>query len=159
MKQIPVYKKRKVATFALVDDEDFERVNQYKWKLFWNGSRFYVTTSQNGKPVGLHDFILGTKPVDHKDNDPLNNRRKNLRACTISQNNMNRTKPQTWRNQKCVTSQYKGVSFYPNGKYQAKGWFGKQFHLGYFNTETEAARVYNQFAQQHFGEFARLNNV
>lgn len=32
-------------------------------------------------------------------------------------------------------------------------------HIGYFDCETEAARAYNRAAEQHHGEFARLNVI
>jgi hypothetical protein len=36
---------------------------------------------------------------------------------------------------------------------------GRLFYLGYFESEKDAARAYDQAAQKEFGEFARINAV
>jgi len=36
---------------------------------------------------------------------------------------------------------------------------GKQMSLGHFKTKIEAAKAYNQAAIQHFGEFAKVNEL
>jgi hypothetical protein len=89
--------------------------------------------------------------VDHINGDTLDNRRANLRVCTKSENNRNRRKLHP------TTSRFKGV--YKN----TKPWIaliecnGKQFVLGRFASEEEAALAYDKAAKEHFGSFARLN--
>lgn len=81
---------------ALVDDEDFERVSQYKWR-FKKDSRhptyFTVRGSVNRKEVYLHRFILNigktSLVVDHIDRNTLNNQKSNLRLVTQRENVMN----------------------------------------------------------------------
>ena len=95
-----------------------------------------------------------TNQIDHIDGDPLNNQRDNLRAATRSQNGMNRTK------RVHASSQYLGVYWLNDCKrWRAMGTVvsKRRFHIGCFLTEIEAAKAYDNFAREHYGEFARLN--
>lgn len=89
--------------------------------------------------------------VDHRDLDRANNRWKNLREATQSQNSANA--PLTRRN----TSGFKGVSFEKRRNlFQAYiGVAGRQINLGYFKTAEDAHEAYKRAAVEHFGEFAR----
>jgi hypothetical protein len=85
---------------AIVDDEDFKYLNQYKWYAskipkydLWYANR---TTSlkKEGfrKDIGMHRVIMNPPPkmfVDHIDHNGLNNQRSNLRIVTQRQNNQN----------------------------------------------------------------------
>jgi hypothetical protein len=88
---------------------------------------------------------------DHEDNNPLNNRRSNLRLASIAQNTQNQSKLST------NTSGYKGVYFFkPTGKWRAQiqaNWQRKT--LGYFDTPEEAHEAYCKAADELHGEFAR----
>src|SRR5690349_12540101 len=94
-KEIPLTKGQVV----LVDDEDYEWLNQYKWfvvsmdsKNMYGKPRYYAARWKNRKRVYMHREILVDAPeVDHRDNNPLNNQRANLRECTHKQNMRNRT--------------------------------------------------------------------
>jgi hypothetical protein len=150
---------------ALVDDEDFEWLSQWKWSVETHAKTFYALRSiylgrENSKAkmtlVRMHRVIMGmpvNKEVDHKDGDGLNNQRDNLRVCTHSQNLSNRGKD------KDNTSGYKGVWFDKNrGKWSADLHFkGRTVHLGRFTSVIEAAKAYDKAALKYFGEFARLN--
>jgi hypothetical protein len=135
----------------LIDDEDFDVLSNYRW-YFETGEKWrYPRTAKNGRWVTVHRMILGITDkevkIDHINHNPLDNRRINLRICTDSQNQGNRLP-----NSKTV-SKYKGV--YPlNGKWAAKV---KRKHLGTFETQEEAALVYNEAAKVQFGDFAYLN--
>lgn len=63
--------------------------------------------------------------------------------------------------QKCSKTGYKGVSFHKaSGKYRACIEVNKKhIHLGLFVCKLEAAKAYNKAAKEHFGEFAKLNEV
>jgi len=137
---------------VMVDEEDFERVNQYSWCLNGKG---YV----NGSVGFLHRFIMNTPKgmcVDHINHNTLDNQKHNLRLVTYSQNNMNRRK-----NSKKETSLYKGVCY---NKHRNK-WRcciklnGKSKEIGSFTTEEQSALAYNDAAKQYHGEFALLNNI
>ena len=111
------------------------------------------------KQVPINRFILNIEDpkvlVDHKSGSWFNNLESNLRPSTKSQNAMNQ------QNQEGTSSKYKGVCWHaPSKKWRAYIKInGKQIHLGYFNTEIEAARAYNKAALELFGEFANLNII
>lgn len=93
--------------------------------------------------------------IDHKDHDKLNNNIDNLRIATPAQNLANMKVTQRG------SSVYKGVSYYAKrNKWQANiRQNGKSKHLGYFESEQEAALYYNTAAIVLFGEFAKLNTI
>ena len=146
---------------ALVDNADYERIKNQGWCLKntkGENGRFYSVATMNYKTTPMHRFILGAKKgefVDHVNGNGLDNRRSNIRICTISQNHQNRRKsPNT-------SSKYKGVWF--NKK--TNRWIATikstdmkwQKSLGVYKTELEAAKAYDTEAVKCFGEFARTN--
>jgi hypothetical protein len=153
MKEIPLTQ----GYVALVDDADYERVMAFKWHAKVDDNTVYAAHTVHYRKVMLHNFILNPAPgfrADHKDGNGLNCQRTNLRICTIQQNGCN-CRPKANGN-----SGYKGVSYNrsTNGKYMARIHVGRKFvTLGLFSDPVEAARVYDQAALQHFGEFAWLN--
>ena len=156
VKEIPLTK----GLVALIDDEDYERVNQYKWYACKNSNTYYVkhTINHHSKFL-LHRFILGVKPneqVDHINGNGLDNRICNLRITTQSQNLMNRKKFT-----RLCSSKYKGVCWCKQThKWSAKIQVnGKRKHLGRFLNEDDAGKAYNEAAKKHYGEYARLNQI
>lgn len=159
MKQIPLTQ----GLFALVDDEDYDKVNKYKWyadksfytyyalrKLTVDGKRIAISMHRTiyGDFVGVH--------IDHKDGDGLNNQKSNLRFCNGTQNNANKRKAP-----RQFTSIYKGV--HKHKKYTKRPWLalirtkeGCQ-RIGCFADEADAARAYDKEAIRIFGEYARTN--
>lgn len=148
---------------ALVDDEDFEWLNQWKWcasrsRSKWYALRYVKMPGIKGTRfvVRMHRIILETPKdifIDHIDMNSLNNQRNNLRFATNAENRCNVQKQST------STSGYKGVSFHKHrGLWQARIMTkGKSIHLGYFDTAEEAATAYDEAAKKYHGEFARLN--
>lgn len=143
---------------ALVDDADFEWLSQWNWcALRQRGNnRWYAVRGRNPL-IYMHRLILNPPEgyeSDHIDGGGLNNRRSNLRICTCSQNHMNRHR--AWG-----SSIYKGVYYYKRYmKWGARIQINrKQLHLGYFNSEIEAAKAYNKAAIKYYGEFARINEA
>lgn len=150
---------------ALVDDEDFDRLRQYKWyakRCSRNGSLWYayrsIPVADEGPTIlAMHTTVMGDAPagmeIDHRDGDGLNNQRENVRIATHEQNQAN-TKPHNGR-------KYKGIyrdKRYAQPRYRAqirRG--GKVIYLGTFQTDIEAARAYDTKAKEMSGEFAWLN--
>ena len=140
--------------YAKIDDEDFERVNKYKW-YYSKKHGAMIRREPRGISWMMHRFILNAPKhleVDHKNGDNIDNRRENIRLCTHADNMRNR---KVGKN----VSGYKGVRN-NHGKWQAYINFNNKFiYLGNFYDKKEAARKYNEAAKVYFGEFARLNTV
>lgn len=83
---------------ALVDDDIFNYLNQFKWFAKKHHSTFYAVRNirkENGKQTALylHHLVIGKpiKPleIDHIDLNGLNNQRTNLQIVTHQQNRQN----------------------------------------------------------------------
>lgn len=145
-----------------VDDADFERFRDYKWTAanvhgYWIAVRKAKLGDGRRTTIMLHREILhagSDLQVDHINGDTLNNTRSNLRLCLQSENKRNRKKPSTG-----VTSKYKGVSLW-RGRWKAQiTSHGTTHYLGLFKTEAEAAKAYNEAAEELHANFARKNRV
>jgi hypothetical protein len=157
---------------ALVSDEDYEELSQYKWfaNVVQDGYVYAIRNScrKNGKKnkiIKMHRHILGVTDnnilVDHCDRNTLNNQRANLRKATPSQNNANA------KSHKNSTSKYRGVHLTKttvNGRLY-NYWRaciynnGERFDLGSFKTEVEAAEAVNMKSREMHGEFANINII
>ena len=138
-----------------VDIQDFAYLSKFSWSVSKEGNKFYAQKYGIGK---MHRFILGLprgdkRVVDHINGDGLDNRRSNLRLCTRGQNLMNK-KP----NRK-GSSAFKGVSKRRDKFVTKIRLGGKDFHIGTFTSEVEAAKAYDHKARELFGEFAWCNFV
>lgn len=156
---------------ALVDECDADLL-QFNWNAnfypnYANGGAYlakrYVKIAK-GKysHISLHRVILermlcrpllSSEDVDHKNLNPLDNQRKNLRLATSTQNQANRSK------QKNSTSGFKGVWWHTkNKKWIANIRINKKTrYLGSFDTPEEAHERYKIEARKLFGEFARFD--
>ena len=154
--------------FAIVDDEDFELINQYKWYAQRNKRRntswYAKTYIRTRGMIQMGKFLLNPLPgmlCDHINRNGLDNRRSNLRICTYSQNSINRRliRGYSWG----YLSKYRGVTKMHRRGQLSKPWIArishnrKQIHLGTFSTEREAAEAYDEAALKYHGEFAHLN--
>lgn len=142
--------------FAIIDDEDFEHINQWCW---YYSNWGYAVRFEGRKSIFMHRIIAKTPKgmdTDHIDKNRLNNSKSNLRICSKRENQGNRWKPKIK-----TTSKYKGVSFCKqDGIFVAYGSEnGKTKRLGGFEKEKDAAIAYNNWASKHFGKFAVLNPI
>ncbi len=140
---------------AMVDLEDYDSLSQHKWRVDKDG---YARAVIGKYWVSMHRHVTlapkGTV-VDHKDLDKLNNRKCNLRICSIAENGSNYPVPKT------NTSGFKGVHWAKSDK----KWIArikvnnKRIHIGSFSCKIEAARAYNEASIRLHGEFGRLNEI
>jgi hypothetical protein len=167
MKTLTIESKTHGTHHVLLDDEDYDRVvAEGKWCIGKDRSRgvFYVRRAtpadENGKQkaILLHRFIMDAprgKVIDHINGDGRDNRKENLRICTIAENSRNCNRPpqgkvgyhgvirRRWRQTK---------KYYVLIRFQ-----GKRHSGGGFFTAEEAAMEYDKLAREHHGEFATLN--
>lgn len=151
VKEIPITKE----AVALVDEDDYEYLAQFKWHLHSAG---YAITSIKGKKKYMHRLILSAKKgeiVDHANHNTLDNRKENIRICTHREN---------LRNSRNFggRSKYRGVTEYKRSKYKWAASIVTEegaLNLGYYYTEIEAAYAYDLAAKKYFGEFALINDV
>lgn len=149
---------------AIVDDADYEWLNQWKWSTQQGRHTFYAVrgvwlAKNKWRIERMHRLILGLQPddkrqCDHRDGNGLNNQWSNLRVCTRTQNIRS-------QKNKVGTSKYKGVCW----DRRDRKWYSqirvnkKQIYLGLFNSEIDAAQAYDRAASEYFGEFALTNGM
>lgn len=100
-------------------------------------------------------YMTGEWPsheIDHRDNDPSNDRWSNLREATGSQNQANK------RRQINNTSGYKGVTYHRDcARWQAQIMVhGRMRYLGLYDTREEAFAVRCSASRRYHGDFANL---
>ena len=139
-----------------IDAEDAVRLADYSLVSDVRKHTVYVrcwySEGEKRKYHYLHHIIAGHRKTDHENGNGLDNRRKNLRPCDDSQNSCNASKKRDHKN-------FKGTYF----ETQRQKWRarlrinGSTIDGGFFQTEIEAARAYDELAREHHGAFARLN--
>ena len=144
--------------FALIAKTDFELVKNHKWYDHGTG---YAYTKINGKTIMMHRLILNAskgQAVDHRNRNGLDNTRKNIRLCTMYENNIYR--PVSKDNK----TGYKGVNFNPmsSSKNPWTIYYSFQGHHHYggsYATKELAAKKYNEIVKKLHGEFAWINKL
>ena len=154
----------------------FPKGGQRAWNSSNAGTRAFSALDTSGYHMGAvfkrafkaHRIIFkmahGRDPkefLDHINGDRRDNRVENLREATATQNARNQS-----LSKNKTASRYKGVGYTPTG---IKRWLASasggsrlkpgcnRVYLGYHVTEEEAARAYDAYARQEYGEFAKLN--
>lgn len=151
--------------FTMVDDEDYEYLNQFNWHLQKDAKGYCYAIrhlkGNNKTEIRMHRELMKLTDkklfVDHINHNGLDNQKSNLRICTRSQNMANR------RKHKKATSKYFGVGL---GWYNEKRTWrarirkdNKVMHIGWFKNELDAALAYNEAAIKYHGEFANINII
>jgi hypothetical protein len=137
--------------YALVDEADFDWLNQWKWMCTttgyayrWGPRNFYKR-----KHILMHRLISGDPQgmeIDHIDGDKLNNRRSNLRPCSRIENARNQ------RRTHLNKSGYKGVFWHS----KAKKWC---VQISMKNKGKHVGLCINQLLMQHWLTIALLKNI
>lgn len=139
--------------WALVEIEDLPKVITNTW----HSTGKYAARKTSPGSVQMHRVVLDAPAgtfVDHMNGVGTDNRRSNLRLCTLQENQRNRAK------QSNNTSGFKGVSWNSSSrmwKVAAKV-NGKGFRA-YCMCKYDAATAYNFAAQELYKEFATYNVV
>lgn len=144
--------------FALVDDEDYSDLADYKWH--YKSPGYANRTAYKGRIKGkdqyesvlMHREIMkagDNKHVDHINRNGLDNRKKNLRVCTHQQNMFNRGKFQS--------RHFKGVEVRLNGFGAYIKLNQKQYRIGTFPTAHSAALARDMWALEMHGNYADTN--
>lgn len=182
VKCVPLSKGRS----ALVDDEDYAMLMQVKWSYSETSGAYRQirgeervdqqqrtgkhpnrqTPKRHARRSQLMAWIIMANElllypdylVGFIDGDKLNLQKSNLRLLTTSQ----RCAASRKQNKCGLTSKYKGVCWdRTRNKWRAeiKPIGQKKKSLGRYNTERDAALVYNAAARKYFGEFAFTNEI
>ena len=150
--------------YAIVDPEDFDRLNKHKWHISRSKGTFYAVRTIRLKKdkkrivIKMHRQILQVPDdmfVDHVNHNALDNRKANLRPATRAQNSRNRRKVRKTG----FHSKYKGLTWYKRQKRWAVRIMvdRKSKFIGYFDNEIDAAKAYDTAARKYHGAFAVLN--
>jgi hypothetical protein len=142
---------------AIVDDEDFEELNKFRWYCDRKYAVRDITSQGIRDRVYMHRLIANAPDhleVDHINGDGADNRKENLRLCTHAENSRNR------RAQKNNTTKYKGVWFSKrDNRFVAETRLnGKKITIGFFKTAEEASEAYKAKVLEIHGAFANTNN-
>jgi len=149
---------------AIVDDEDFEELNKYKWYVLKdtkNGVLYVVRrirVNKKNKLIWMHREILKTpsgKMTDHINHNGLDNRKNNLRICNNSQNQRNRG----------ICKKNKSGFIGVHWRKKAKKWCAqitkdkKVIYLGLFTDKIDAAKTFDKKSLELNHDFATLNFI
>jgi hypothetical protein len=153
---------------ALVDDEDFESLNAFKWSALRCKDTFYAVRyvgTTDGRRVGelMHRVVLSRKigrplakceEADHEHGDGFDNRRENLRLATHAQNMRN-----CRRHSENPSSRFLGVWLEASTRKWRAGIriLGKSIHIGIYATEMAAALGRESYIVAHPELMARSN--
>lgn len=147
---------------VICDDKYYDYLNKFKWSILPNTEKIkkkYAMTRIriNGKPkwFSMATIVMGFKTqrgkhIDHINGNSLDNRESNLRYCTRSQNNSNRSGSSK--------KQYKGVFKLNNGKFKAQLYYNKKYlYLGTFSNPLDAAKEYDLASIKYHGIYGKRN--
>jgi len=152
---LPVYLHKKVKGYTVVDEDIYTRFKTVRL----HDCCGYVRTGT----TCLHHLIMPRKPgyvIDHKDNNPYNNTRENLRYATFEQNAQNSIGKGSSKPGEVKSSKYLGVSWDSH----RRRWHSRYgaTYIGRFpeNKEIHAAYAYDLYVTLKLGvEGTKINGV
>lgn len=154
MKKIPLSR----GLFALVDDDLYDYLSQWKWhaskskKTFYAARFIFPNGRKHPKMVLMHRLVMGDPPgrmIDHRNKNGLDNQRHNLRQATNQTNQMNRSPNHD------NTSGYIGVSWHT----ASQKWIaqlsvgGKSVFLGRHKNLDDAIAARKEGEKKYFAPF------
>ena len=127
---------------ALVDLEDFDRINKYSWCAIRRPSGVYHAMRKDacGLTEFMHHVVLGVvpnvkTPVDHLNGNGLDNRKRNLLVTTPRGNALNSNRS---RNAKIIERH--------GNRFRVRPFIdGVRVNLGSFSTEEEALAAVKEY--------------
>lgn len=151
MKEIKLTKGK----IAVVDDEDFESLNKFKWLSYnrYAARATYVTGDGKQTWIFMHRFLKNCPKnlqVDHINRNTFDNRKCNLRIATHQQNSFNHPGYGNRGITKITNRPLKKpycVRLMINGK---------GLYFGYYKTIKEAKKVWKSKAKEYYGEFSNI---
>lgn len=139
-----------------VDDEDYDELSEYTWRVNKYNYAVRTTTKKEGKRpqtlVLMHRQIMNAPKgmvVDHIDHNKLNNQKNNLRICTDQENAWNR------KVRKGNVSGVQGVRW----DKKRERWGASisvaynEIYLGSFTNVEDAAKARKEAEIEYYGEF------
>lgn len=140
----------------LFDSEDYEKISKFNWHINHNSVEGRTKGKRPWTYVKLSRLVMNVtdpdKVVDHINHNIHDNRKVNLRVCSVAENNQNKSKHLRKK------LDYKGIYETETGTYNAMiGIDYKLVYIGNFKTQKEAALAYDSAARHFFKEFACLN--
>lgn len=134
------------------DLEDYNLIKDYCWSEYISSNNYHSLQAYDAKTrkhICMQWLIIG-KNTDHRDLNPLNNMKSNLRYATYKENSQNGPK------RKNNTSGITGVAWH----HVSSRWYariqnnGKEMGLGFFTNKDEAIKARLLAEKQYYGEFA-----
>lgn len=152
-------KNKEITGYCIVSPEDYEHLNQYNW---YKDRDSYVMKGGNSTSRRIHRYIMieilkceltSKNLIDHINNNPLDNRRENLRIVTHSENARNRKKLEK------ASSTYFGVTKTIRN-FSVTFRVNKDLILyAYYDKEIHAAYQYNLWVDKYNIDCTNKNNI
>ena len=124
---------------CLIDNEDYEKIKNFNWYCEKDGNTYYARATVNKKHYSMHRIIMNAEKcqiIDHINRNGLDNRKCNLRFCTVRENALNRKV--NIRNK----TGHNGISIdKKSGKFKVTfEKYNKSYHGGYFEKIEDAIK-------------------
>ena len=122
------------------DLDDYDKIKDYTWSCHTICGRNYI--SSTSKHIMLHRIVMDAPDgmvVDHINHDTTDNRKQNMRVCSIAQNNMN-----------SYRKYMRGIRAYKRGTYAV---YVGGTCIGRFDSIMDAQKCREEYEIKHFGEY------